>query len=153
MHVLLDDDLGRLTLRRLWPWHRVMASSRAARLDRELAEGTSPETSAPLAARAIRLTSMEFRRDLAGSLRRILVAAGEPALPRGRALAARRIAHPTPVFLRDRKATPGSYQRERECCVKTFQAAVLSRAPGKAQTVIVVPSNLVMVKPSKSSPT
>ena len=81
MHVLLDDDLGRLTLRRLWPWHRVMASSRAARLDRELAEGTSPEASAPLAARAMRLTSMEFRRDLAGSLRRILVAAGEPALP------------------------------------------------------------------------
>ena len=81
MHVLLDDDLGSLTLRRLRPWHRMMASGRAARLDGELAEGTSPEGSAPLAARAMRLTSMEYRRDLAGSLRRILIAAGEVALP------------------------------------------------------------------------
>jgi hypothetical protein len=81
MHVLLNDDLGRLTLRRLRPWHRMLARSRAARLDRELAEGTSPEASSSLAARAMRLTSMEFRRDLAASLRRILVAAGEPAPP------------------------------------------------------------------------
>ena len=40
-----------------------------------------PEASAGLAARATRLTSTGFRRDLAASLRRILVAAGEPALP------------------------------------------------------------------------
>ena len=58
-----------------------MAGGRAAWLDRELAEGISPEESAPLAARAMRLTSMEYRRDLAGSLQRILAAAGEPALP------------------------------------------------------------------------
>ena len=81
MQVLLDDDRGRLTLKRLWPWHRAMAGSRAVRLDRELAEGISPEASTPLAARAMRLTSMEYRRDLAGSLRRILAAAGEPAIP------------------------------------------------------------------------
>jgi len=81
MHVLLDDGRGRLTLKRLWPWQQVLARSQAARLDRELAEGTSPEASARLAARAERLTSTEFRRDLAMSLRRILVAAGEPALP------------------------------------------------------------------------
>jgi len=78
MHVLLDDDQGHLTLRRLRPWHRVLARSWAARLDRELAEGVSPEASASLAARAARLTSTEFRRDLAASLRRILIAAGEP---------------------------------------------------------------------------
>jgi len=77
MHVLLDDDQGRLTLRRLRPWHRMLARSRAARLDRELADGMSPEASASLAARAIRLTSKEFRRDLATSLQRILAAAGE----------------------------------------------------------------------------
>jgi hypothetical protein len=81
MHVLLDDERGRLALKRLWPWHQVLARSQAARLDRELAEGTSPGASARLAARAARLTSTEFRRDLAMSLRRILVAAGEPALP------------------------------------------------------------------------
>ena len=90
MHVLLHDDLGRLTLGRLRPWHRVLARSRAARLDRELAAGMSPEASATLAARAMRLTSTDLRRDLAASLLRILAAAGEPAaVIRSQALAAR----------------------------------------------------------------
>jgi hypothetical protein len=81
MHVLLDDDRGQLTVGRLRPWHRVLARSQAARLDRELAAGASPEANASLAARATRLTSTDFRQDLAASLRRILVAAGEPAWP------------------------------------------------------------------------
>ena len=81
MHVLLDDERGRLILKRLWPWHQVLVRSQAARLDRELAEGADPEASASLAARAAQLTSTEFRRDLAASLRRILAAAGEPAPP------------------------------------------------------------------------
>jgi hypothetical protein len=80
MHVLLDDDRGGLTHQRLWPWHRVLAVSQAARLDRALAAGISPETSACLAVRAVRLTSTEFRRGLAASLRRTLVAVGESAL-------------------------------------------------------------------------
>jgi hypothetical protein len=78
MHVLLDDDQGRLTLRRLRPWHRKLARFLGARLDRELAGGSSPEPSASLAARAVQLTSMRFRRDLAVSLQRILAAAGQP---------------------------------------------------------------------------
>ena len=77
-HLLLRDDRGRLTLRRLRPWHRMLARYAAARLDRELAAGTSPETSATLATRAIQLTSMRFRRDLATSVQRILAATGEP---------------------------------------------------------------------------
>ena len=77
-HVLLRDDLGRLALRRLRPWHRVLARCTAARLDRELAAGTSPETSARLAARAMQLTSTKVRRELATSVQRILAAAGEP---------------------------------------------------------------------------
>jgi hypothetical protein len=81
MRVLLDDERGQLTLKRLWPWHHVLARGQAARLDRALAAGTSPDASASLAARAARLTSTEFRCDLAASLRRILVAAGEPARP------------------------------------------------------------------------
>jgi hypothetical protein len=90
MHVLLDDDLGRLTLRRLRPWHLMLARSRAARLDRELADGRSPEASATLAARALRITSAQYRRDLAASLQRILAAAGEPsAALRPEAVAAR----------------------------------------------------------------
>jgi hypothetical protein len=78
MHILIDNELGNLILRRLRPWHRFLAGGQAWRLDRELAEGASPEASVSLAARAARLTSMEFRRDLAASLRGILVAAGEP---------------------------------------------------------------------------
>jgi hypothetical protein len=77
-HVLLRDDLGQLTLRRLRPWHRVLARSAAARLDRELAAGASPETSAGLAARAMTLTSAKVRRELAASVQRILAAAGQP---------------------------------------------------------------------------
>jgi hypothetical protein len=74
MHVLLEDDLGRLTLRRLRPWDRIMARCLATRLDRELARGARPETNVGLAARAVRLTSMKSRRDLAESLQRILAA-------------------------------------------------------------------------------
>jgi hypothetical protein len=76
-HVLLRDDMGRLALRRLRPWHRVLARCAVARLDRELAAGTSPETSASLALRAMALTSAKVRRDLAISVQRILVAAGQ----------------------------------------------------------------------------
>ena len=67
MHVLLDDGRGGLILKRLWPWHQVLARGKAARLDRELAAGTSPEASASLAARAGWLTSTGFRRDLAAA--------------------------------------------------------------------------------------
>ena len=83
MHVLLDDDLGRLTLRRLRPWHRLLARGLAPRLDRQLADGARPEANAVLAARAMVLTSVGYRRGLAASLRRMLAAsvsaAGAPA--------------------------------------------------------------------------
>ena len=81
MHVLLDDDLGRLTVRRLRPWHRMLARGLAARLDRQLADGARPEASAILAARAMFLTSVGFRRALAASLRRILSASPSPDGP------------------------------------------------------------------------
>lgn len=77
-HVLLRDDLGRFMLRRLRPWHRLLARCAAPRLDRELADGASPEASALLAARTMQLTSVKYRRDLAASLQRILAAAGQP---------------------------------------------------------------------------
>ena len=44
MHVLLDDDLGRLTVRRVSPWHRLLARVLAASLDRQLADGVRPES-------------------------------------------------------------------------------------------------------------
>ena len=81
MHVLLDHDLGRLTVRGLRPWHRMLARGLAARLDRQLANGARPEASAILAARAMFLTSVGFRRALAASLRRVLAASASPDGP------------------------------------------------------------------------
>ena len=103
MYVLVDDHRGGLMLRRLRPWHRLLARYRAGRLDRALAEGASPEESTSLAARAERLTSMEFRRDLAASLRRIVLATGEsPRIGPARPAAASKspgAAHPPRVPL------------------------------------------------------
>ena len=111
MHVLLDDDLGRLTVRRLRPWHRWLARGLATRLDRQLAYGARPEASAILAARAMFLTSAGFRRALATSLRRILATAVSPdprPRPRPRPSAAG-VAHPPHVQLRrDRIARSAS---------------------------------------------
>jgi hypothetical protein len=81
MFVVIEDDLGRLTLRRLRPWHRVLAGCLAARLDRALASGARPETSVCLAERAARLTSGRYRRDLAASLWRIAATAGKARTP------------------------------------------------------------------------
>jgi len=89
MYVLIDDDRAGLALQRLRPWHRLLASCQAGRLDRELAEGASPEASTALAARAMGLTSLAYRRDLAASLRRIVVVAtGQPAPVRSAQVAA-----------------------------------------------------------------
>jgi hypothetical protein len=88
MYVLIDDDRAGLALRRLRPWHQLLAHCQAGRLDRQLAEGASPEASAALAARAMRLTSLGYRRDLAASLRRIVLATGEPAAVRAVQVAA-----------------------------------------------------------------
>jgi hypothetical protein len=80
MHVLLDDDFGRLTVQRVSPWHRLLARVLAVRLDRQLAGGTRPEATATLAARAMFLTSARYRRALATSLRRLLAASAvQPA--------------------------------------------------------------------------
>ena len=76
-HVLLRDDLDRLSLVRLRPWHRLLAHCAGWRLDGELAAGASPESSVRLAARAIQLTSSKSRRDLATSLERVLAAVRE----------------------------------------------------------------------------
>ena len=83
MHVLLDDERGRLTVQRLRPWHRLLARCLAPSLDRQLADGARPEANAVLAARAVVLTSDGYRRALAASLRRMLAASVSPhARPR-----------------------------------------------------------------------
>jgi len=111
MHVLLDDDLGRLTVRRLRPWHRVVARALGDRLDRRLADGARPEASAVLAARAVFLTSAAYRRALAASLRRML-AASESLQTRPRLAIARSSAgaarQPHVALRSDRIATAAS---------------------------------------------
>jgi hypothetical protein len=111
MHVLLDDDLGRLTVRRLWPWHRLLARCLAPSLDRQLAHGAPPEENAVLAARALVLTSASYRRALAGSLRRMLAASVSPHT-RPRLMAASRSAgtarQPYVPLCRDRIAGSAS---------------------------------------------
>jgi hypothetical protein len=91
MHVLIDDDLGRLTLRPLRPWHRLLARCLAPSLDQQLADGVRPEVNAVLAARAMVLTSASYRRSLAASLRRMLAASASPSA-RPRSMAASRSA-------------------------------------------------------------
>src|ERR1700722_17601074 len=79
MHVLVNDDRGGLALCRLWPWQRVLAQHATARLDRALGAGARPEARRRPA--APRLTPPGSAGARAASLRRILVAAGEPAPP------------------------------------------------------------------------
>src|SRR3974377_931349 len=50
-HVLLRDDLGRLRLRRLRPWHWLLARCAAAGLERGRPPGAPPDAR-PLFARA-----------------------------------------------------------------------------------------------------
>jgi hypothetical protein len=111
MHILLDDDLGRLTVQRLRPWHRLLARCLAPRLDRRLADGARPEENAVLAARAMVLTSVSYRRALAGSLRRTLAASVSPHT-RPRPMAASRSAgvarQPYVPLRRDRIAESAS---------------------------------------------
>jgi hypothetical protein len=84
MYVLLEDDSGRLVLRRLRCWHRMLAHVLAARFDRQLASGVQPEASPSLAARAEQLTSSGFRAGLAASVRGLLAEAGDGRGPAGR---------------------------------------------------------------------
>src|SRR5947207_11786135 len=60
MHMLLDDDLGRVTVKRLRPWYRLLARCLAPRLDRQLAEGARPEENAVLVFFFKQKTAYEF---------------------------------------------------------------------------------------------
>jgi hypothetical protein len=136
---------------------RLALTSRASRRSaaksgsgcRQLAEGLPPEANAALAARAMRLTAMEYRRDLAASLRGILAAAGLPSAVAHRprvpvyqarirqsaselALLAGRLVEPGPVPVRGVAMTSqlladGRGPLYREAC-RDDLAAILQRA-------------------------
>jgi hypothetical protein len=73
------DDDHRLTLRRNSPWVRVVGRLFPSTLDRQLAQGRSPESGLLLATRAQLLTARGTRRALAHSWENLLQQAGRPA--------------------------------------------------------------------------
>lgn len=89
MYVVLEDDLGRLVLRRSRLWHRMLARGLAGHFDRQLAAGIRPEARACLALRAAQLTSTRFRRELAASLQGLLAEAQPAASAPARAAVTR----------------------------------------------------------------
>jgi hypothetical protein len=110
MYVLLEEERGRLALRRLRPWHRMLARCLAPRLDRKLAEGASPEAAVTLAARAMQMTSIRYRRQLAASLRAVVAPGGaRPAIAPRVPAAAGRISRSAPELaeLAGRLTRPG----------------------------------------------
>ena len=58
------------------PWHHLAARVYASRLDRALAAGACPDDSVALSLRARQLARTPLRRELAGSVQRVLAAAG-----------------------------------------------------------------------------
>jgi hypothetical protein len=70
-------------------WTRLVARGRHVSLDRAIAAGADPASSAPLAARAAQLASMPMRRRVAADLERMVVSAGDTC-SRWRTLPARR---------------------------------------------------------------
>jgi hypothetical protein len=73
--LLLLDKAGCPVASTARPWDRLLVRLRAFRLDKDLADGASPEASAALALRAQLLVHPRHRRDLARSLRRVLTTA------------------------------------------------------------------------------
>ncbi len=78
----MKKDAWPLLARTARPWDWLLVKFRAARLDRDLAVGACPDTTAALALRAQLLVRMSVRRDLARSVQRILAAAARPSASR-----------------------------------------------------------------------
>jgi hypothetical protein len=74
MLLLLDQGGGRLSVRRAGLRKRLAVRVLASRLDRDIAAGNSPDSTAELALRAHMLVRMSLRRDLARSMQRIVEA-------------------------------------------------------------------------------
>jgi hypothetical protein len=73
--LVLLSEADCLIARPVRPWDRIMVCLRARQLDRDLADGVSPDASVALAVRAQMLVQMPARRDLARGAQRVLAAA------------------------------------------------------------------------------
>ena len=82
MLILMDDLDQCVATRHATPGERVAAQVRAARLDRDLAAGTSPDSTAALALRAQALDRPSMRRTLARGVQRVLDEAAYKGPPR-----------------------------------------------------------------------
>ena len=86
MLVLLAEANGSPAAKHVRPWDRIATRCLAARLDRELAAGVAPDSSAARALRAQQLTRPSARRDLAESVERALTIGMRPAAARSPAV-------------------------------------------------------------------
>jgi hypothetical protein len=94
MHVLVNDEQGRLTLARVPRWRQSLARLHGNRLDRELARGARPESDLQLAVRAMQLVSARTRALLSVSLGRADLAGRPRMVPvRNRAVLAEEAGH------------------------------------------------------------
>jgi hypothetical protein len=82
MLILMDDLDQCVAARDATTVERITALFRVARLDRDLASGVSPDSSAPLALRAQALVRPSTRRSLAQCLQQLLAEANHPGPPR-----------------------------------------------------------------------
>jgi len=76
--ILLDPVDQCITAKGATRLERLLTALHSWRLDHDLAAGASPEASAQLALRGLRLVRLKERRALARSLRRLLEEAGRP---------------------------------------------------------------------------
>jgi hypothetical protein len=87
MLLVFDESESRLTTRRAGLWQRLAVCLHAARLDREIAAGASPDVTVALALRAQALVRMSVRHGLAKSVQRIVdsstgtTVSGRPRVP------------------------------------------------------------------------
>jgi hypothetical protein len=80
--LLIDDGYGGVVAVRARLRDHLRTLANAERIDRELADGVSPEASVASALRAQELTAMRTRRDLASGLQRAVDSARAPRSPR-----------------------------------------------------------------------
>src|SRR5260370_28752116 len=79
--LVLLDEADCPVARPVRPWDRLLARLRASRLDRDLADGASPDATVALALRAQRLGRPRTRRDVARGAQRVLAAATQAPPP------------------------------------------------------------------------
>jgi hypothetical protein len=81
MLILIDDLDQCVTAKAATPWERFASRLRAAKLDRDIAAGASPDANAFLALRAQALVQPAMRRTLAQGVSRLLAEAGDKSAP------------------------------------------------------------------------